>query len=255
MTRARSGPLDQEAIPVRTVRSATRAGRLLLGACVVVASTGVTTGTAWARRPPRLPVPTTSAPGATTTTAVTESLVPSAPPAAAPDTCVPGAWPGVADGRPATLLAGSDGAYLWHDPDGGWALRVTHASLQDRVIFSGSLTTSGKFLDVQLIGGGGNDIVVVGPAKRTILFRFVNYGLVDGLDFATHCSRGFTVKLYIEGQLASTGSVHLGQSLGNPTSNPFTVERVRGTSGALLQVLPTTTMTAPPPTAPAPSTS
>jgi hypothetical protein len=168
---------------------------------------------------------------------------------------VPGAWPGVADGRPATLLAGSDGAYLWHDPDGGWALRVTHASLQDRVIFSGSLTTSGKFLDVQLIGGGGNDIVVVGPAKRTILFRFVNYGLVDGLDFSTHCSRGFTVKLYIEGQLASTGSVHLGQSLGNPTSNPFTVERVRGTSGALLQVLPTTTVTAPPPTTPAPSTS
>ena len=45
-----------------------QSGRLLLGACVVVASTGVTSGTAWARRPPRLPVPTTSAPGATTTT-------------------------------------------------------------------------------------------------------------------------------------------------------------------------------------------
>jgi hypothetical protein len=153
------------------------------------------------------------------------------------------------------LLAGSDGAYLWHDPDGGWALRVTHASLQDRVIFSGSLTTSGKFLDVQLIGGGGNDIVVVGPAKHTILFRFVNYGLVDGLDFATRCSRAFTVKLYVEGQPASTGSVHLGQSLSNPTSNPFTVERGRGASGSLLEVLPTTTVTAPPTTAPTPSTS
>ena len=95
-----------------------------------------------------------------------------------------------------------------------------------------------------MIGGGGNDIVVVGAAKRTILFRFVNYGLVDGLDFATRCSKAFTVKLYIEGQLASTGSVHLGQGLGNPTSNPFKVERGRVTSGDDLQILPTTTVPA-----------
>ena len=64
-----------------------------------------------------------------------------------------------------------------------------------------------------------------GPAKHTILFRFVNYGMVDGLDFATHCSPAFTVKIYVEGQLASPGSVHLGQSDGNPTSNPFKIER------------------------------
>lgn len=237
MARAMSGPFDQEATSVRTARSAANAGRLLLGAGMVVAATGVAATPAWARSP-RLPVPTTSAYGSTTTTTGAQALVPSPPPAAAPDTCVPGAWPVVSEGRPATLLAGSDGVYLWHDPDGGWALRVTHSGPQDRVIFSGSLTTSGKFVDVQLIGGGGNDIVVVGPAKRTILFRFVNYGLVDGLDFATHCSKAFTVKLYVEGQLASTGSVHLGQGLGNPTSNPFKIERGRVSTSDDLEVLP-----------------
>jgi hypothetical protein len=100
-----------------------------------------------------------------------------------------------------------------------------------------------------LIGGGGDDIVVVGPAKHTILFRFVNYGMVDGLDFATHCSPAFTVKIYVEGQLASPGSVHLGQSDGNPTSNPFKIERARGESGNL-EVVPTTTV--PGTTVPAP---
>ncbi|MGA3219788.1 MAG: hypothetical protein ABSE77_12060 [Acidimicrobiales bacterium] len=231
---------------MRTARPAASASRLLLGACLVVAATSVAASPAWARSP-RLPVPTTSAYGTTTTTTEAQSLVPSAPPPASPDTCVPGAWPAVAEGRPATFLAGSDGAYLWHDPDGGWALRVTHTGPQDRVIFSGSLTTSGKFVGVQLIGGGGNDIVVVGLAKHTIFFRFVNYGLVDGLDFATHCSRAFTVKIYLEGQLASPGTVHLGQSTGNPTSNPFQIERTRGESGNL-EVLPTTTVPAPQPT-------
>jgi len=232
---------------VRTARPAASAGRFLLGACVVLAATGAAASPAWAKSP-RLPVPTTSAYGSTTTTTGDQTLLPSAPAPEASDTCVPGAWPSVAEGRPATFLAGSDGAYLWHDPDGGWALRVTHSGPQDRVIFSGSLTTSGKFVDVQLIGGGGNDIVVVGPAKHTILFRFVNYGLVDGIDFGTRCSRAFTVKIYLEGQLASTGSVHLGQSIGNPTSNPFRIERGRGVSGNDLQVLPTTTVPAPQPT-------
>ena len=131
-------------------------------------------------------------------------------------------------GRPLSFLAG-DGVYLWDDPDGGWALRATHAGPTDTSVISGTLTTGGKFVDVRrLQGGGGDDIVVVGAAKHTILFRFVNYGWLDGLDFSTRCSAAFSASFYVGGTLASTSAVHLGEGAVSPSGNPFRVERARG---------------------------
>jgi hypothetical protein len=75
--------------------------------------------------------------------------------------------------------------------------------------------------------GEQDDIVVVSSDKHTILFRFVNFGWVDGIDFTTHCALGFAISIYIGGQLASTASVHLGGTESQPTSDPFTTERVR----------------------------
>lgn len=232
---------------MRTASFATSAGRLLLGACVALATTGVAAGPAWARSRPTTTTTSSAVTATATATAPAPSLVPTPPAAQTQDTCVPGSWSPAAEGRPVSFQAGSDGAYLWHDPDGGWALRVTHSGPHDRVIFSGSLTTTGKFLNVQITGGQGNDIVEVGPAKHTIFFRFVNYGWVDGLDFGTRCAPAFTVKIYIEGQLASIGAVHLGQAAVNPTNNPFRIERVHGPSGNSRQMLPPTTA---PPTQP-----
>ena len=133
---------------------------------------------------------------------------------------MPGAWPQAVQGRPATFQAGDDGVYLWHDPDGGWALRATHSGPHDRVIIAGTLHTDGRFVFVHRVRDEGNDIVAVSANHRTILFRFVNYGWVDGLDFATHCSTGFSASFYIAGTLAPTGAVHLGANEVNPTSNP-----------------------------------
>jgi hypothetical protein len=155
---------------------------------------------------------------------------------------VKGAWPAVVQGRPATFHAGDHGAYLWHDPDGGWALRVTHAGPHDRVVFSGTLTTGGQFVHVRRVKDEGNDIVAVSPNKHMILFRFVNYGYVDGLDFATHCSEAFTSSISMSGHLASTAAIHLGRTAAHPTSNPFKIERVHGPG------TPTTTTTTVPPT-------
>ncbi len=86
---------------------------------------------------------------------------------------------------------------------------------------------------------------------RTILFRFVNYGAVDGLDFATHCSTGFSASFYIEGTLAPTSSVHLGANEVNPTSNPFEVARVQSSLGSDGGIPTTTTTTTPAATTPA----
>jgi hypothetical protein len=166
------------------------------------------------------------------------------PPSAAPeDNCVQGAWPQAIEGRPATYLAVGDGVYLWHDPDGGWALRATHSGPHDRVIIAGTLHTDGKFTLVHRVRDEGNDVVALSANHKTILFRFVNYGWVDGLDFATHCSTGFSASFYIGGTLAPVGAVHLGGNEVSPTSNPFDVERGQGSLGSDGGVPTTTTST------------
>jgi hypothetical protein len=210
--------------------------RVLLGAVLVAAAANIAATPAWAR-PTRHRVvftTTTSTPATTTTTVLastttTETTMPAPiPPAPAPaDTCAKGVWPAEVQGRPQFFQAG-DGVYLWDDPDGGWALRATHSSPNDTAVISGTLTTTGKFIDVRR-NDLGNDIVAVSANKRTILFRFVNYGWVDGLDFATRCAPGFSASIYIAGTLAPTTSIHLGGSATAPGTNPFRVLRGRAT--------------------------
>jgi hypothetical protein len=140
---------------------------------------------------------------------------------------VKGQWPSIIEGRPGSFQASAEGVYLWHDPNGGWALRVTHVGAHGGDIFSGALTTGGQFVDVRRAQGEQDDIVIVSPDKHTILFRFVNFGRVDGIDFTTRCALGFATSIYIGGQIAPTASIHLGGTESQPTSNPFMTERLR----------------------------
>jgi len=226
------------------MRKTGTAAKLLLGTCLAVVGPGAA-GTAVAQS-------ISSSSIGTTSVSSTGLPAPTPPPAAPADNCVKGAWPSVVQGRPVLFKAGDRGAYLWHDPDGGWALRVTHAGPHDRVIISGMFSTAGRFVDVHRVRDEGNDIVTVGPNRHLILFRFVNYGYVDGLNFATHCSESFTVTLDVSGHLASSKAVHLGANEVNPTSNPFKIERVHGTLGlrqaTTTTVAPTTTTTVAPTT-------
>jgi hypothetical protein len=243
---------------MRTTSAATAsAAKILLGACAVVVATGLAASPAWANQAAQhrhFPLPvvtsttTTTVPGTTTTTGTATSVglpLPQPPSAAPEDNCVQGAWPQAVAGRPATFLIGGDGVYLWHDPDGGWALRATHSGPHDRVIIAGTLHTDGKFTFVHRVRDEGNDVVALSANHRTILFRFVNYGLVDGLDFATHCSTGFSASFYIEGTLAPTGSVHLGANEVNPPSNPFEIARAQGSLGSDGGIPTTTSATSP----------
>jgi hypothetical protein len=163
---------------------------------------------------------------------------------------VRGQWPQAVQGRPDAFQAG-DGVYLWHDPDGGWALRVTRSGPRDRVPFSGYLTSvKGSFVDVVPFVGNGNDIVAVSADKQTVYFRFVGYGLVDGLDFATQCTRAFVVEIHMGGSRVPTGSIYLGANLVDPTSNPFRIARDRGDASDITLTGSTTTSL---PTAPLPA--
>jgi len=152
---------------------------------------------------------------------------PEPPPPAPRDTCAKGLWPAVVQGLPVSYIVGQDGAYLWYDPDGAWALRFTHSGTHFKAAFSGSLTVgSGELVDVSAMGGG-NDIVAVSPDKRTIYFRFANFGPVDGLNFATQCTRGFSVDIHRGPRLMAPAAIHLGASLTSPARDPVRVARSR----------------------------
>jgi hypothetical protein len=228
---------------MRSSSAVATGAKVLLGACVVAAAASMTATPAWARS--RHPVPTTTTVTvllATTTTTVGTMPTPTAPVPAPPDTCGKGLWPAQVQGRPQYFQVG-DGVYLWNDPNGGWALRATHSGPQDSAVISGTLTTGGRFIDVRR-SDQGNDIVAVSANKRTILFRFVNYGWVDGFDFATRCSAGFSASFYIGGNLASATAIHLGATGSNPPTNPFRVQRGRAaTVSSSLRTVPSTTAT------------
>jgi hypothetical protein len=129
-------------------------------------------------------------------------------------------------GAPVSFTLGADAAYLWYDPDGGWALRFTHAGNGDKLIFAGSLSTpTGQFTDVTPVSDKGRDIVALSPDKRTIYFRFVDFGLIDGLNFATRCARVITVNVHASRGLVPANEIHLGANGTSPPGNPFKVGR------------------------------
>lgn len=234
---------------MRTALRAGKVGRALLGACMIVASmaaTGTGAAPSWASPNPMhkqsTPPSTTTPVPTTTTTTMTSGPAPAPPAPAPPDNCVRGSWPQSVQGRPIAYQAG-EGAYLWHDPDGGWALRITRSGT--KLPFSGYLSSvEGTFIDVNPIMGSSDDIVV--PGRHSVYFRFVGDAAVDGLDFDTQCARAFTVDIHMGGGEAPTSAIHLGPSLSGPASNPFRVERVRVQAPDVTLATPTTTRPAMP---------
>lgn len=168
---------------------------------------------------------TTSALGAATTTTLPEPYPKDLGPQIH-DTCGGGAWD-IAPGAPTSFHPDLNAAYLWQGAGGGWTLDVTHQDARDQKIFSGSITAiSGTFTGVTS-AGLGDDIVYVSTNKRTIYFRFVNFGLVDGLGFTTHCASGFVVKVRMGGQAVPPLHDFLGAGGYHPRAVPIRVTRAK----------------------------
>jgi hypothetical protein len=136
-----------------------------------------------------------------------------------------GAWPLVADGRPAGLDAGDAAAdYIWHDAT-GWHLRVTHQNDHHQV-WTGVITTNGVLSDAA-VKLEKNDRFAVGPDKHAITFSFNNYGGIDGLDFRTHCATGIRFDLRADGAPVNPTEVLVGHGGRNPAKIPFAIRRSR----------------------------
>jgi hypothetical protein len=137
-------------------------------------------------------------------------------------------WPGYVQGEPDGFDAGDDGAYLWHNPTGGWGLRVSHPELPgkaNRVVFTGTIVSKGKIGNLAKVRDEKGDVVKVGAKGHVLRFRFVDYGGVDGVDFTTTCTPGLRVALKADRTAMPTQFVHLGDRNTHPGTNPFRIRR------------------------------
>lgn len=150
------------------------------------------------------------------------TVAPSATASAA--ACTDGHWPISVQGRPTLFHAGAmAGDYVWHDAK-GWHIRVTHPGTA-RLVFTGRVVANApiKFSPFRLEKG---DVVTLSADRKTLTYRFVDYGAIDGVDFTTACASRISFAGRLDGRLLPTGRVWLGVAGRHPLENPFVVARV-----------------------------
>jgi len=139
-------------------------------------------------------------------------------------TCTDGHWPSSVQGRSTAFHAGAKaGDYIWHDAN-GWHVRVTHAGT-GREVFTGTIVSSAP-LDAVPVKLEKNDVVTVSADKKTITYRLVNYGRIDGFDFRTACASRLSFSGRLDGVRLPTSRIWLGAFNRHPLENPFVVVRI-----------------------------
>jgi hypothetical protein len=138
--------------------------------------------------------------------------------------CPDGHWPGSVQGVPVNFKAGARaGDYIWHDRN-GWHLRVTHAGSRG-VVFSGTIHASAP-LDADPVKLEQNDQFTVSADRKTITYRFVNYGRIDGLDFKTSCAKTLSFRGLMAGHKLPIWRIWIGHRGLHPLENPFVIRRI-----------------------------
>jgi len=146
-----------------------------------------------------------------------------APAPTTPSASTCGALPSYVEGRPAHLHArGAAGNYLWHD-DSGWHLRVTHPT-RSRMVFRGVITASSP-MTAQRVRDEQHDKVALLNAGKTLVFRFVNHGGIDGVDFTDSCASTMKLALTVNGHRLGLNHIYIGAQSSRPAHDPFTISR------------------------------
>jgi len=136
-------------------------------------------------------------------------------------TCGP--LPSYVDGRPAHLhMRGAAGDYLWHDTS-GWHLRVTHAT-KSRMVFRGVITASGP-MTFQRARDESHDQVTLLNGGKTLVFRFVNHGGIDGVDFTDDCAATLKLAFAVNGHRLGRNHIYIGAHSARPAHDPFVISR------------------------------
>lgn len=134
-----------------------------------------------------------------------------------------GPLPSYVEGRPADLhVRGAAGDYLWHDSS-GWHLRVTHRTT-NRMVFRGVIVASGP-LTYQRVRDETRDKVVQSSDRTKLVFRFVNHGGIDGVDFADTCASTLKFVFAVNGHRVGRNGIYIGANSARPAHDPFVIAR------------------------------
>jgi hypothetical protein len=134
-----------------------------------------------------------------------------------------GALPSYVEGRPADLhVRGAAGDYLWHDSS-GWHLRVTHRSAH-RMVFRGVIVASGP-MTFQTVRDEARDKAALSSDGTKLVFRFVNYGGIDGVDFADSCATTMKFALAVGRHRVDRNHIYIGAQSARPPHDPFAISR------------------------------
>lgn len=129
------------------------------------------------------------------------------------------AWSDDLAGRPDNLEpGGTAGYYVWHD-DGGLHIATTDPDGCHR--FTARIETNGEFTDVDPVRLETRDDIAILDGGHTMELRFVTCGWIDGVNFHIDGGSGMRLALRIDGLLAPTDRVFLGEDASHPDSNPF----------------------------------
>jgi hypothetical protein len=141
-----------------------------------------------------------------------------------PNPCDRAPWVSVVQGFPTGFGAQSPGGdYLWHDAK-GFHLRVTHKGTA-KVVYTGTIT-SPAVLHIEPVRLEKGDFVKLSADKKTITFKFNDYGFIDGVDFHTDCAAWLRVSnLKANDKALPTGRVFLGAHRKHPSKIPFVLHR------------------------------
>ena len=69
------------------------------------------------------------------------------------------------------------------------------------------------------------DVFTLSADKKTVTYRFANYGNVDGLDIKTSCATRLSIRGSMSGSALRSARIWIGRASHHPLQNPFVITR------------------------------
>ena len=92
------------------------------------------------------------------------------------------------------------------------------------MVFRGVITATGP-MTFQRVRDEQRDKVTLLDGGKTLVFRFVNHGGIDGVDFTDSCAATTSFALAVNGHRLDRNHIYIGANSARPAHDPFVISR------------------------------